>query len=88
MTCVCDNLLPPKQKGPRHLAGGFGVVPGADEVPAVQARPPVLVLVGVLHVAGVFGEHVFPPAAQDHLRKGGGGGNSNDLQNLGLFDNI
>lgn len=47
-------------------------MPRLDEVPAVQPGAPVLVLVGILHIAGVFGEHVFPPTAQDHLKKQGG----------------
>lgn len=53
---------------PHHLPGGLGVVPRLHQVPAVQAGAPVLLLLRVLHVAGVFGEHVFPPAAQDHLQ--------------------
>lgn len=44
-------------------------MPRLDEVPAVQPGAPVLVLMGILHIAGVFGEHVFPPTAQDHLKK-------------------
>lgn len=60
------NTGPPG--APSHLPRRLSVVPRLHQVLAVQAGAAVPLLLRVLHIAGVLGEHVLAPTPQDHLQ--------------------